>query len=65
MKQIAVLEDEDERELEVAGQSILPNMVEQEVNICEKFSIYFPSLFFRNQFEPELESKQKKNIKIR
>lgn len=46
MKQIAVLEDEDERELEVAGQSILPNMVEQEVNICEKCPIYFSILFF-------------------
>lgn len=31
MKQIDILEDDDERELEAAGQSILPNMVEQEV----------------------------------
>lgn len=31
MKQIEILEDEDERELAAAGQSILPNMVEQEV----------------------------------
>lgn len=33
VKQIEVMDDDDERELEVAGQSILPNMVEQEVNL--------------------------------
>lgn len=34
VKQIKILDedDEDDRELEAAGQSILPNMVEQEVS---------------------------------
>ncbi|XP_055313583.1 zinc finger protein 3 homolog isoform X2 [Sitodiplosis mosellana] len=35
VKQIEILEDDDERELEAAGQSILPNMVEQEITISE------------------------------
>lgn len=39
MKLVEVLEDDDERELEAAGQSILPNMVEQEVNIYTNFLI--------------------------
>lgn len=34
VKQIKILDDEDERELEAAGQSILSNMVEQEVDFC-------------------------------
>lgn len=38
MKQIQIVDD-DEREMETAGQSILTNMVEQEVNESYKFVI--------------------------
>lgn len=36
VKQIKILDEEDERELEAAGQSILTNMVEQEVITVQK-----------------------------
>ncbi|XP_031634575.1 zinc finger protein 436 [Contarinia nasturtii] len=35
VKQIPIIEEDDGSELEVAGQSILPNMVEQEITISE------------------------------
>lgn len=58
MKQIKIMEDDDDRELEAAGQSILTNMVEQEVGRLsivylhdrKKLMIFqMPSSTFRSQ----------------
>lgn len=41
VKQIEILEDDEDQELETAGQSILPNMVEQEVRTTMLFIFGF------------------------